>query len=1196
MKKLVKKSMRTYIALILTMVMLVGMIPIYAFALSDEVQDNKSNDESNVETTEPSEAEGQNSTEGQVTKLEITGNEAIVASGLQLFAEETTYTVTFNVDGKVQKALTVNANEKISLEEAGSPIKSNLDFMGWYEIDSDTPFDFTNTPITTNLDLYAKYEAFVIFFDAGAAVYEQKVTEGEKAEIPEEPARDGYEFIGWHSSTTGIFDFDTPIIGHLFLTAQFKRINDENGNEETDPILSYLNTDKEYVRVTALKTITLNDKHPAQCRSCNDHTFRINLDQPSLNDLDAVWYSVLNGRYTFEFFEFSCPCGTRTLFIKGSNTPTYKNGVADNANNIKLGDYDYDDVVTLYTVRFTTDLNKGTLSHNDVFTVANETEWADNWIPEVTSVKGFTHTGWYEKKLERFFEINGPFPEKVESHLVFEATYTEKPTITIKPRDEIKMYNGDWQESSGRYFAPELPVGFTLENVNIAGKAKDVGEAVELSVSNIDNIIIKNENKKDVTKDYVITTLYGELSIIAAPVTIEVDNAWKYEGADDPVFTGVVEGLIGDDTLEVTYYRTNLGEENSEDIGEYPGVLSAKFAEEKLNENYFIFKVTPGNFEIMIPKYTVTFVSGDESASEDVIINVDRGTVTETLVPVFTANKGWKFAGWNRKLEEYVTDNATYTAQWEKDESMWFTVKYDPGSQKDAFTVQEYGNLLVGSATPSFDEDDPGVNPEGHFGWTFAGWTPEWKDTVTKDITYVAQWVRTKGMWFTVMYLPGSQGTFRHQIYRNRLLGTDTPDFEGDITGNFGWTFVGWKPVVDVTVTHSVRYVAQWKKTEGMWFTVTYEPGDYGTFATQPHSNLLIGTATPKFVGTEDGKAGWTFADWDPEWKGTVTEDVTYVAQWDPNEDIELTVNYYIKDTTIPLVPSEIRGNLIMATSHTEKALVIDGYKVDFEEITIEELAATGNEITFYYEEVETTVIKIPIDPDPDPGPLPSPGPLPDPGPGTTNPDPEPTTEAPEEVEEEEVVVPEFEVTVVPPATPAAPAAVTAPQAQVDIPDIEVPLAAPSANDVQEESEDDGAAAIIIDDPDVPLALIGEAGAWALWNLILSIAGAILALMVGIHALIRKRNDEKDDTEECDVDEEEKRRSRFLFVLAIPILAIIGIILFIFTENMRLQMILADRWTIAHVILFVVAIISYLLAFRNEKRNDDNDKAIRELA
>ena len=63
-----------------------------------------------------------------------------------------------------------------------------------------------------------------------------------------------------------------------------------------------------------------------------------------------------------------------------------------------------------------------------------------------------------------------------------------------------------------------------------------------------------------------------------------------------------------------------------------------------------------------------------------------------------------------------------------------FTVTYTDGVDGTVFPNQVYRNLPSGAATPAFNG-----TPERK-GYTFAGWNPAVAETVTANVTYVAQW------------------------------------------------------------------------------------------------------------------------------------------------------------------------------------------------------------------------------------------------------------------------------------------------------------------------------------------------------------------------------------------------------------------------------------------------------------------------
>jgi len=234
--------------------------------------------------------------------------------------------------------------------------------------------------------------------------------------------------------------------------------------------------------------------------------------------------------------------------------------------------------------------------------------------------------------------------------------------------------------------------------------------------------------------------------------------------------------------------------------------------------------------------------------------------------PATPGNPGWRFTGWLPAPAATVTADATYVAQWEQ---ILYTVTYDPGAH-GTFPAQVTGGLTYGVATPSAPASTP-----GDAGWRFIGWAPIPAATVTDDATYVAQWAEDLPT-FTVIYAPGTQGTFPAVTHANQDSGDPTPAAPAATPGNPGWRFTGWSPVPTPTVTGDAVYVAQWER---LTYTVIYQPGAHGTFAAVTHSGLFYGTATPAAPATP-GETGWQFDGWLPARAATVTGDATYVAQW----------------------------------------------------------------------------------------------------------------------------------------------------------------------------------------------------------------------------------------------------------------------------------------------------------------------------
>lgn len=146
---------------------------------------------------------------------------------------------------------------------------------------------------------------------------------------------------------------------------------------------------------------------------------------------------------------------------------------------------------------------------------------------------------------------------------------------------------------------------------------------------------------------------------------------------------------------------------------------------------------TSVTFNVKCELLTVTYtdgVKGEEVFADVVYKDIPYGTSTPAFGTKDPTRKGYKFVGWEPEVAETVTKNVTYTAKWEE----LYTVTYTDGVKGKAFKDQVYSDLESGADTPKFD------GKPTRKGYTFTGWSPKVTDTVTKDVTYVAQWKSTK--------------------------------------------------------------------------------------------------------------------------------------------------------------------------------------------------------------------------------------------------------------------------------------------------------------------------------------------------------------------------------------------------------------------------------------------------------------------
>jgi hypothetical protein len=193
--------------------------------------------------------------------------------------------------------------------------------------------------------------------------------------------------------------------------------------------------------------------------------------------------------------------------------------------------------------------------------------------------------------------------------------------------------------------------------------------------------------------------------------------------------------------------------------------------------------------------------------------------------------------------------------------------------------------------------------------------------------------------------------------------------------------------------------------------------------------------------------------------------------------------------------------------------------------------------------------------PGPDPGPGPGPGPTPPPTGGSTTPGgTTPGDDTPPVIDDTPIV---------------------------DLPGGDTPLGPGTP----------GGPDVIIDTEDTPPA--PGPSAWALMNLILTIVSALFMLgLLGrfIYAVARRGDDDEDEEEEALEEEDDDRHleRRLVRKGIASLLAAIGlvvtVILFIFTENMRLPMEIINKYTIIYACVVIIQLILLALSFNKRRR------------
>ena len=137
--------------------------------------------------------------------------------------------------------------------------------------------------------------------------------------------------------------------------------------------------------------------------------------------------------------------------------------------------------------------------------------------------------------------------------------------------------------------------------------------------------------------------------------------------------------------------------------------------------------------------------------------------------------------------------------------------------------------------------------------------------------------------------------------------------------------------------------------------TVTYNKGNHGNLADQDDkgnvaTSVKLGSNTPAApaVTPDDG---YEFTGWNPTIAETVTEDVTYTAQYKIKDNLSYTVHYYWNGTNESVKADNVVTGQTFNTIVTEKPATVPGctpVSADSKTITIG-TDTNANVITFYY-------------------------------------------------------------------------------------------------------------------------------------------------------------------------------------------------------------------------------------------------------
>lgn len=268
------------------------------------------------------------------------------------------------------------------------------------------------------------------------------------------------------------------------------------------------------------------------------------------------------------------------------------------------------------------------------------------------------------------------------------------------------------------------------------------------------------------------------------------------------------------------------------------------------------------------------------------------------------------------KTYAYNADNTKALLKAFKDITDTITEGISAGTVKDGLPI---GVSFVGDAPTAFVE-----NTDGTYSWELIPANAE------------------KGT-------DGGKTTYTYKVSYVVELDTTDPEFNEDIYHalNKETTFTAGGKVYKFNVPGVMGTAPK--------CTVTYNKGNHGNLADQDDkgnvaTSVKLGSNTPAApaVTPDDG---YEFTGWNPTIAETVTEDVTYTAQYKIKDNLSYTVHYYWNGTTDKVAEDKTVDDKTFNETVTETPVPVNGYtpvSADSKTITIG-TNTNANVITFYY-------------------------------------------------------------------------------------------------------------------------------------------------------------------------------------------------------------------------------------------------------
>ena len=783
----------------------------------------------------------------------------------------------------------------------------------------------------------------------------------------------------------------------------------------------------------------------------------------------------------------------------------------------------------------------------------------------------------------------------------YRVTYVDG-TLTVNPR-EIKLTSAP---DSKVYDGTPL----TKDEVNVTSKDKFVdGEGATYNVTGKQTLVGTSKNEftyelKDGTNadNYSITTEYGELTVTPADeVTVTIKgntDSLVYDGKEHKV-TGYTTEISNPLYTIDDFTFKGTAEASGKDAGTYEMHLKAENFENKNTNFKKVTFVIAQDGKLDIAKREVILVSATDSKTYDGTALVrpgvteeagedggfvdgeakgieatgsitEVGSVENTIV--YELNEGVNPDNYDITVKPGkltitpIADEIVVTIVGNTEEYTYDGLPHSfPGDSEWIYEVTDItGSVLYNESCFKLkDGVDPGVF-EKNAGQYYLGLKPDSFENTNKNFTNVT-FVVTDG-WLKI-----------NPVTIELTAASDSKEYDGTALTNGGYSVTpavnGFKfgeGLESVTVVgsqtnagSSENKITGFKLKEGTLaqnYSITVKPG---TLTVTPAEKAVVKitgrSATEIYNGTAKTVEGFTAA------AGT---DPTITVALKPGKTAKAT------GTNVGTYPMGLTANDFTATSLNYKEIAIEytdgALKINPNQITV---TITGSRGTVTYDGKEHTVKGYTTDVTDNTITVQLLNANADTAKGT-----EPGTynmglKAADfrvlsaNYTNIKVVVVDGYLTIEPGNTPVP----------TQTPDNE-PTPAPTQAPAQEPEIEE------IDENETPEA--GYGAAWALINLICAILTVVFSVLLLVGLAGKNEKTEENDAGE-EVEKEIKKKKFWRIFSIVPALA--AVIVFLLTENMRLPMVLVDRWTLLMVIIALVQVL--VMVFGKKTTKDPEEEA-----